>query len=117
MVASAKAIHGIVLKLTMILQSKFGCIITPQSKLELQSPIYQVTVNFFPKCNCVNLLDMISKFGRKQNSYMNCKYLYYIFIKVYNFDAEVNLFIHAPTFSFNEVKFIFKGSLLTQLTS
>jgi len=32
-------------------------------------------------------------------------------------DAEVNLFIHAPTFSFNEVKLIMEGGLLTQSTS
>ena len=60
---------------------------------------------------------MISKFGHKQNSYLNCKHLYYIFIKVSNLDAEVNLFIHAPTFSFNEVKLILEGGLLTQSTS
>jgi hypothetical protein len=59
---------------------------------------------------------MISKFGRKQNSYLNYKYLYYIFIKVSNLDAEVNLFIHAPTFSFNEVKLILKRGLLIQST-
>jgi hypothetical protein len=49
---------------------------------------------------------MISKFDRKQNSYLNCKHLYYIFVKVSNLDAEVNLFIHDPTFSFNEIKHI-----------
>jgi hypothetical protein len=106
MVASAKAMHGIVLKLTMIPQPGFGCINTLQSKSEPQPPIYQVTVNSLPECNCAYFLDMISKFGRKRNSYMNCKHLYYIFIKVSNLDAEVNLFIHAPTFSFNEVKLI-----------
>jgi hypothetical protein len=46
---------------------------------------------------------------------MNCKHLYYIFVKVSNLDAEVNLFIHAPTFSFNEVKLILEGGLLLNL--
>ena len=59
---------------------------------------------------------MISIFGRKQNSYMNCKHLYYMYIKVSNLDADVNLFIHAPTFSFNEVKLIMEGGLLTHST-
>jgi hypothetical protein len=65
MVASAKAMHGTVLKLTMIPQPGFGCIITLQSKSEPQPPIYQVTMNSLPECNCAYFLDMISKFGRK----------------------------------------------------
>ena len=60
---------------------------------------------------------MISKFGRKRNPYQNCKHLYYIFIKVLNLDPEVNLFIHAPIFNFNEVKLILEGGLLSQPTS
>ena len=60
---------------------------------------------------------MISKFGRKQNSYLNCNHLYYIFVKVSNLDADVNLFIHALTFSFNEVKLILEGGRLIQSTS
>jgi len=36
---------------------------------------------------------------------------------VSNANPEVDLFIHAPTFSFNEVKFILEGGLLTQSTS
>ena len=117
MVASAEVIIGTVLKLIMIPQPGFGCIIALQSKSEPQPPIYQVTVSSLPECNCAYFLDMISKFGRTRNFYQNCKHFYYIFIKVSNFDAEVNLFIHAPTFSFNEVKFILEGGLLTQSTS
>ena len=101
MVASAEAMHDIVLKLTMIPQPGFGCIITLQFKSEPQPSIYQMTMSSLPKCNCTYFLDMIFKFDRKRNSYMNCKHLYYIFIKVSNLDAEVNLFIHALTFSFN----------------
>jgi hypothetical protein len=117
MVASAEAMHATVLKLTMIPQPEFGCIITLQSKSEPQPPVYQVTVSYFPECNCAYFLDMISKFGRKRNSYMNCKHLYFIFVKVSNLDADVNSFIHAPTYSFNEVKLIMEGGLLTHSTS
>ena len=107
MVASAEAMHGTVLKLTMIPQPRYGCIITLQSKSEPQPPIYQVTVNSLPECNYTYFLDIISMFGHKQNSYLNCKHFYYIF-KVSNLDAEIHLFKHAPTFSFNEVKSILK---------
>ena len=58
MVASAEPMHGIVLKLTMIPQPGFGCIITLQSKSKLQPPIYQVTISSYPKCNCANFVDM-----------------------------------------------------------
>jgi hypothetical protein len=117
MVASAKTMHDTVMKLNMIPQLRFGCIITLQSKSEPQPPIYQVTVSALSECNCAYFLDMISKFGRIQNSYLNCKHLYYVFIKVFYLDAEVNLFIHAPTFSFNKVKLILEGVFLTQSTS
>ena len=117
MVASVEAMHATVLKLTMILQPEFGCIITLQSKSGPQPPIYQVTVSSLLECNCAFFLDMISKFGRKRNSYMNCKHLYYIFVKISNLDADVNSFIHASTFSFNEVKLIMEVGLLTHSTS
>jgi hypothetical protein len=116
MVASVEAMHGIVLKLTMIPQPGFGCIITLQSKSEPQPPIYQVTVSSLQECNYAYFLKMISKFGCKQKFYINCKHLYCIFIKVSNLDADVNLFIHAPTFSFNEVKLILEGGLMIQFT-
>ena len=111
MVAFAEAMHGIVLKLTIIPRPRFGCIITLQSKPEIQPPIYQVTVSSYPERNCANFVDIISKFDRKRTFYMNCKHLYYIFIKVYDLDAEVIFFIHTPTFSFNEVKLILEGGL------
>ena len=117
MVASAEAMHGIALKFTIIPQPEFGCIITLHTKSELQPLIYQLTVNFILECNCAYFLDMISKFGRKRNSYLNCKHLYYIFIKVFNLDPKVNLFIYAPTFSINEIKLIMEEGLLTHTTS
>ena len=52
MVASAEAMHATVLKLIMIPQLGFGCIITLQSKCQPQPSIYQVTVSFLPECNC-----------------------------------------------------------------
>ena len=60
---------------------------------------------------------MISKFGRKRDLFVHNKHLYFIDVKVSNIDPEIYLFIHALTFTFNEVKFILKGGLLTQSTS
>ena len=79
--------------------------------------VYQFTVSPLLECNCPAFKDMISKFGRKRNSFLHCKHLYFISIKVFNLDPDVDLFIHASTFSFNEVKLIFEGGLLTHSTS
>ena len=108
---------GIILKVTMIPRPEFGCVIMLQSKPTPIQSIYQLTVSFLPECNCPAFKDMISKFGRKRNSFMHCKHLNFIFIKVSNVDHEVDLFIHAPTFSFNEVKFILEEDFLIQSTS
>ena len=69
MVVSAEAMHDTVLKLIMIPQPGFGCIIILQPKSEPQPPIYKVTMSSYPECNCANFVDMISKFGRKRNFY------------------------------------------------
>jgi hypothetical protein len=52
-----------------------------------------------------------------RNSFLHCKHMYFIFVKVSNADPKVDLFIHAPIFSFNEVKLIIEGDLLRQSTS
>ena len=75
--------------------------------------IYQLIVSFLSECNCLAFKDMISKFGRKRNLFLHYKHLYFIFVKVSNVDHEVDLFIYAPIFSFNEVKLILEGGLLT----
>jgi hypothetical protein len=116
-VGSARAMHGTVLKLTMIPHRGFGCVILLPSKPPPTDAIYQVTVSSHPECTCAAFKDMIIKFGSRCNSYLNCKHLYYIFVKVSNLDPEVNLFIHAQTFSFNEVKLILEGGLLTHSTT
>jgi hypothetical protein len=117
MVASARAMNGTILKVIMIPRPGFGCVLTLQSKPAPIQSIYQLTVSSLPECNCPAFKDMISKFGRKRNSFMYCKHLYFIFVKVSNADPKVDLFIHAPTFSFNEVKLILEGGLLTLSTS
>ena len=101
----------------MIPRPAFGWVIMLQSKPAPTQSIYQLTVNSLLECNYTAFKDMISKFGCKQNSFLHCKHLYFIFIKVSNADPEVDLFIHTSTFTFNEVKLILEGGLLTQSTS
>jgi hypothetical protein len=106
-----------ILKVTMIPRPGFSCVIMLQSKSTPIQSIYQLTVSSLPECNCPAFKGMISKFSRKQNLFLHCKHLYFIFVKVSNIDPEIDLFIHAPTFSFNEVKLILEGGLLTQFIS
>ena len=47
----------------------------------------------------------------------NCKHLYYLFTVVCGLDSELDTFIHAASFSFNEVKRILEGGLLKYLGS
>ena len=106
-----------ILEVTMIPRPRFCCAFTLQSKLAPTQSIYQLTVSSLPECNCPAFKDTISKFGRKRNSFLHCKHMYFIFIKVPYADPEVDLFIHAHTFSFNEVKLILEGCLLIQSIS
>ena len=101
----------------MIPRLGFSCVIMFLSKLAPTRSIYQLTVRSMPENNHPAFKDMISKFGCKRNSFMHCKHLYFVFVKVFNVDPEADLFIHAPTFSFNEVKLILEGGLLIQSTS
>jgi hypothetical protein len=113
MVASAQVMQGTILKVTMIPRPGFGCVINLQSKPAPTQSIFQVIVSSLPECTCPAFKDMISKCFRKRNSFLHCKHLYFLFVKISKLDPEVNLFIHAPTFSFNEVKIILEGGLLT----
>src|SRR5579875_2739958 len=112
MVASAQAMQGTMLKVIMIPRTEFGCVLTLQS-----SAIYQVTVSSLPECNCPTFKEMITKLNRRYNSFFHCKHLYFLFIILSKLDPHQNLFIHAPTFSFNEVKVILEGGVLAHRSS
>ena len=117
MVTSARAMDETILKVTMIPRLRFGCVIVLQCKPAPTQSIYQLTVSSMPEYNCSAFKDMISKFGHKRNSFLHCKHLYFIFVKISNLDPEVDLFIHFLILSFNEVKLILEGGLLIQYIS
>jgi hypothetical protein len=71
-----------------------------------------VIVSSLPECNCPAFKDMITKLNRRRNSFFHCKHLYFLFVVLSKLDPELHLFIHAPTFSFNEVKLILEGGVL-----
>ena len=100
---SAMALEASILKVTMILQPGFGCIISLQSKPSPTDFVYQLTMSSYTDCTCLAFKETMSKFGRRGFAYKHCKHLYYILVKVYALDPEVNLFIYALIFSFNVI--------------
>ena len=114
---SAMALEASILKVTMIPQPGFGCIISLQSKPSPTDSMYQLTVSSYPDCTCSAFKETMSKFGRRGFAYKHCKHLYYILVKVCALDPEVDLFIHAPTFSFNEIRLVLERGILIQCAS
>ena len=97
---------------TMIPHPGHGCIIGLDSGVAPAITQYQITISSYPGCTCPAFRKTMTKFrGRTQFSY--CKHVYYILLKVCNRDPDADLFIHAPTFSFNKVKLVLESGILT----
>lgn len=110
---STRAVHAKIPKVTMILQPGLGCII--DLKLDLES-IYRLLVSENPDCSYLVLKKIIAKLGGRREPCRPCKHLYFVTRLVCKFDVDIDLFIHAPTFSFNEVKKILGGGILDHAT-
>ena len=61
---SAMALEASILKVTMILQPGFGCIISLQSKPSPTDSVYQLTMSSYPDYMCPTFKETMSKFGR-----------------------------------------------------
>jgi len=73
---------------------------------ELNKNVYRITVGMFPICTCPDFVNMaISAIGGRKK-YVNCKHLYYLFRYFCKMDMYDDIFIHAPNFSFNELKLL-----------
>jgi hypothetical protein len=55
---------------------------------------------------------MASKSLGKRGGWVSCKHLYFVFIVIGSLKSERDAFIHAPSFSFNEVKQILESGIL-----
>ena len=111
-IESATSMQAKILKVTMIPQPGFGCIVDLESDSEA---VYRLSISKFPDCSCPAFKKMISALGRRE-TYRPCKHLYFITVLVCKFDADADLFIHAATLSFNEVKKILEGGILDHVT-
>ena len=109
---SADSLKAQLRSVTMIPHPGHGCIIALDSMTPPDVTQYHITISSLPGCTCPAFKKTMTNFrGRSQFSY--CKHVYYIFLKVCHRNPDVDLFIHAPTFSFNEVKVILESGILT----
>ena len=78
----------------------YGCIITIVSK---DDKTYLVSIANIPQCTYPNFAKMLSLAVGKRGQWVSCKHLYYVFRYLCKVDYATDKFIHAPTFSYNEV--------------
>lgn len=104
--ASALSVNGNVLKVTMLPSPALGSIITFESRQGSKASQYFITVGQFPSCDCPFFKDMATKSLGKRGQWVNCKHMYYVFTQLCDLLPEVDQFIHAPSFSYNEIKHV-----------
>ena len=110
--ASSLTLRAVISQVTIVPHPGFGCIITLHSGIQPSIQQYVVTVGAFPECTCPYFKEMCARALGKRGQWANCKHLYYLFLGICQLNAEIDLFIHAPSFSFNEVKRLLEGGIL-----
>ena len=115
--ASALTLKACIRNISMVPAPALGCIVTLDSGSPPNIHQYHLTISQLPACTCPNFKEMATKALGKRGQWANCKHLYYVFTIICGLDPESDTFIHAASFSFNEVKQILQSGLLTQTTS
>jgi hypothetical protein len=96
----------------MILHPGFGCIIILDFGVPSKVQQYMITIGSLPECSCEYFKDMVAKSLGKRGQWANCKHLYFVFTVVGSLDSDRDGFIHASSFSFNEVKQVLESGIL-----
>jgi hypothetical protein len=110
--ASALTLKGQIHKVTMIPHLGYGCIVILDSGAPPKVKQYLITIGTFPECSCEFFKDMATKSLDRRGGWVSCKHLYFVFIVIGNLKSKRDAFIHAPSFSFNEVKQILESGIL-----
>jgi len=106
MQASALYVKGKVLQVTMLPSPALGSIVKLESRQTSKASQYLISIGQFPSCDCPFFKDMSSKSLGKRGQWVNCKHMYFVFVEVCGLKADVHKFIHAPSFSYNEIKHV-----------
>jgi hypothetical protein len=96
----------------MIPHPGFGFIVILDSGAPPKVEQYLITIGSFPECSCQYFKDMATKSLGKRGQWASCKYLYFVFTVIGSLNSDRDAFIHAPSFSFNEVKRILGSGIL-----
>jgi hypothetical protein len=110
--ASSLTLKGQIRKMTLIPHPRFGCIISLDSGVPPKVQQYLITIGFFPDYSCEYFKDMATKSLGKRGGWVSCKHLYFVFTVIGSLNSKRDAFIHAPSFSFNEVKAVLESGIL-----
>ena len=56
----------------------------------MRGEIYNVDIAKKPACSCHDFMDQVTK-GKP---FLACKHIYYVYLRVFGMDANVNMYIH-----------------------
>jgi hypothetical protein len=110
--ASSLTLKGHLRQVMMIPHPGFGCIITLDFGVPPKVQQYMITIGSFPECSYEYFKDMATKSLGKRGQWASCKHLYFVFTVIGSLNSDRDPFIHAPSFSFNEVKQILESGIL-----
>ena len=110
--ASSLTLKGYLRKVTMIPHLGFRHINILDFGVPPKVEQYLITIGSFPKCSHQYFKNMATKSLGKRGQWVNCKHLYFVLTIIGNLDSNRDAFIHAPSFSFNEVKRILESGIL-----
>jgi hypothetical protein len=89
-----------VVGITAIPYLGFGVLINIISKEDIT---YRVTIGDMLYCSCPDFTKMSSQSLGNKRKWVYCKHLYYVFRFLCKVDYDSDKFIHASTYSYNEV--------------
>jgi hypothetical protein len=109
---SSLTLKGYLRQVTMIPHLGFSYIITLDSEVPPKVQQYMITIGSFPEYSCEYFKNMAAKSLDKRGQWANCKHLYFVFTVIGSLNSDRDAFIHAPSFSFNEVKQVLESGIL-----
>jgi hypothetical protein len=113
--ASFLTLKGQIRKVTMIPHPGYGYIVILDSGAPPKIQQYLITIGTYLECSCKYFKDMATKSLGKRGGWASCKHLYFVFIVISSLKSERDAFhapLHAPSFSFSEVKQILESGIL-----
>jgi len=101
---SARNIRKQIIGVTLLPFPSLDAVVALETRANPNKNIYQITMDIFSLCTCPNFVNMVVFAIGSQQQYVNCKHLHYLFRYFCKMDVHNDKFIHAPSYSFNELK-------------